>query len=45
MQSHFHVIVWVEFLGRVTEAVAAAGTILIVGPAGAKTEKARRLAQ
>jgi hypothetical protein len=33
-----------EFLGRVTRALAGAGTILIVGPAGAKTELAKDLA-
>jgi hypothetical protein len=38
-----HVAVDKEFLGRVTEAVAGAGTILIVGPAGAKTELANHL--
>ena len=38
-----HVAADKEFLGRVTEAVAGAGTILIVGPAGAKTELASHL--
>ena len=33
-----------EFFGRVTHALAGAGTILIVGPAGAKTELASHLA-
>jgi stalled ribosome rescue protein Dom34 len=33
-----------DFLGRVAEALAGAGTILIVGPAGAKTELANHLA-
>ena len=33
-----------DFLGRVTAAMAGAGTILIVGPAGAKTELATHLA-
>jgi len=33
-----------DFLGRVTTAMAGAGTILIVGPAGAKTELATHLA-
>ena len=33
-----------EFFGRVTDALAGAGTILIVGPAGAKTELASHLA-
>ncbi len=33
-----------EFFGRVTEALAGAGTILIVGPAGAKTGLANHLA-
>jgi hypothetical protein len=33
-----------DFLGRVTKAVAGAGTVLIVGPAGAKAELAAHLA-
>ena len=33
-----------DFLGRVAQALAGAGTILIVGPAGAKTELANHLA-
>ncbi len=33
-----------EFLGKVTQALAGAGTILIVGPASAKTELAKHLA-
>jgi hypothetical protein len=33
-----------DFLGRVTAAMAGAGTILIVGPAGARTELAAHLA-
>ena len=38
-----HVAADKEFLGRVTEAVAEAGTILIVEPAGDKTELANHL--